>query len=236
MKKFLTVLIAITICLLVPIHTPASQSEGETTDSTTHTVVIQTIVPTTHTVAIEAEHASALYVEGDKGLSDAYPVPRFSNPQFKFTAEEGYIIKRVLLNGTDVTKEIDNGILKLSEVCENQIIKIETEAIPQETVQNQEAGEENQETGEETEENQETEEETEQTQETEEELSETKPSPAENESDESGTENQQEQEENAKHFNFWWIVLIVLTVGIITLIIILIKRRKKDKNDKENFD
>lgn len=203
MKKILTVLIAITICLLVPIHTPASQSEGETTDSTTHTVVIQAIVPTTHTVAIEAEHASALYVEGDKGLSDAYPVPRFSNPQFKFTAEEGYIIKRVLLNGTDVTKEIDNGILKLSEVCENQIIKIETEAIQQET---------------------------------EEELSETKPSTAENETDESGTENQQEQEENAKHFNFWWIVLIVLTVGIITLIIILIKKRKNDKNDKENFD
>ena len=70
MKKYLAVLIAISIWLVMPMHTRASQSAIETT------------VPSTHTVAIEAEHASALYVSGDKGLSDAYAVPRFSKPQF----------------------------------------------------------------------------------------------------------------------------------------------------------
>ena len=55
MKKYLAVLIAISIWLVMPMHTRASQSAIETT------------VPSTHTVAIEAEHASALYVSGDKG-------------------------------------------------------------------------------------------------------------------------------------------------------------------------
>ena len=74
MKKYLIVLIAISICLFVPMHTHASQSEIETT------------VPTTHTVVIDAKHASAQYVQGDMGLSSAYAVPRFSNPKFKITA------------------------------------------------------------------------------------------------------------------------------------------------------
>lgn len=114
-------------------NTTASEGESGKPAPTTQTLVIDTMVPTTNTVAIDAEHASALYVEGDKGLSDAYPVPRFSNPQFKFTADDGYIITSILLNGTDVTKEIKNDTLMLSNVCENQVIRIETEAIPQET-------------------------------------------------------------------------------------------------------
>ena len=52
------------------------------------------------------EHASAQYMEGDKGISDAYPVPRFSKPEFKITAKDGYEIKRVLLNDNDVDKEM----------------------------------------------------------------------------------------------------------------------------------
>ena len=118
-----------------PMSTTASQGVGKAPAPTTHTVVIDTMVPTIHTVAIEAEHASALYMESDRGLSEAYPVPRFSTPQFKFTAEDGYIITRILLNGTDVTEKIQNDTLMLSEVRENQVITIETEAIPQETIE-----------------------------------------------------------------------------------------------------
>ena len=117
MKKYLAVFITILICLHLPMQIRASQSE------------IGTTVPETHTVSIEAEHASAQYMEGDKGISDAYPVPRFSKPEFKITAKNGYEIKRVLLNGNDVTKNVEKGILKLSEVCENQVIRIETEAV-----------------------------------------------------------------------------------------------------------
>ena len=117
MKKYLAVFIMILICLHLPMQIRASQSE------------IGTTVPETHTVSIEAEHASAQYMEGDKGISDAYPVPRFSKPEFKITAKDGYEIKRVLLNDNDVTKNVEKGILKLSEVCENQVIRIETEAV-----------------------------------------------------------------------------------------------------------
>ncbi|MBU5430828.1 hypothetical protein KQI22_12280 [Kineothrix sp. MSJ-39] len=109
--------------LLTPIQIRASQSE------------IGTTVPETHTVSIEGKHASALYVKGDKGLSDAYPVPRFSKPKFKITAEDGYEIKRVLLNGKDVTKKVKKGTLKLSKVCENQVITIKTKAVSQEDPQ-----------------------------------------------------------------------------------------------------
>ena len=55
MKKYLAVFIMILICLLLPMQIRASQSE------------IGTTVPETHTVSIEAEHASAQYMEGDKG-------------------------------------------------------------------------------------------------------------------------------------------------------------------------
>ena len=176
--------ITFTISYVDKEYIKTSQSESEAVVPTTHTVVIETMVPTTHTVAIDAEHASALYVEGDKGLSDAYPIPRFSNPQFKLSAEDGYIIKRVLLNGTDVTKEIKNDTLMLHTVCENRIIRIETEAIPQETTQTPEKPED--------------EEETVQNQETEEQLPETQPSKAENETDETDAEKESETAGNTQ--------------------------------------
>ena len=188
----------------------SSQNEIIIPEPKTYTLVINTMIPATNTIVIDAEHASAQYVEGNKGLSDSYPVPRFSNPQFKITAEAGYIITRVLLNGTDVTNELINDTLMLSGVCENQVIKIETEAIPKETEETTE--EETEETTEET-----TEEITEET------------------TEETATENQQKQEEG-KHFNFLWIVLPLLSVGIFTGIFFLIKKRKNDKNAKENID
>ena len=205
----------------------SSQNEIIIPEPKTYTLVIDTMIPATNTVVIDAEHASAQYVEGNKGLSDSYPVPRFSNPQFRFTAEDGYLIKKVLLNGTDVTKEIKNDILKISGVCENQIIRIETEAIQQETEEEttmtpQETEEATKVTPQETEEAtkvtpQETEEETK------EQLPETKPS--ENETGEMTTDTAEEK--NGKHFSFWWILLPLLSVGIITGITVFIIKRKK---------
>ena len=59
MKKYLAVLAAISVFLVTSLHALASKSEIETT------------VPSTHTVSIHAEHAEALYSQGDKGLSEA---------------------------------------------------------------------------------------------------------------------------------------------------------------------
>ena len=230
MKKYLAGLIVISLCMLVPMYARASQGS------------LETKVPSTHTVAIEAEHASALYIEGDKGLSSAYPVPRFSSPQFKITVEDGYVIKRVLLNGEDVTKKIKKDILKISEVCENQVIRIETEAISQETSEDSQTPQATQ-TSEEVKE-------TVQKQDTGEQMPGTEPSKtenesdgssAENESDGSGTEKEQEEieqttsgdetpqnlPENERHFIGWAVLLPAASIS--AGFIFLIKKRKIHK-------
>lgn len=252
MKKYLAVFIMILICLLLPMQIWASQSE------------IGTTVPETHTVSIEAEHASAQYMEGDKGISDAYPVPRFSKPEFKITAKDGYEIKRVLLNGKDVTKRLKNGTLKLSEVCENQVIRIETEAVapedaessqkPQSTQKPQapqsqtqqtsqapekqntvKNAEQKQKTTETTDqEQQDTTETTDQAQESGNEMSESISQGEMDAMDGANTEN--EPEVSARHFSFWWILLLLLTAGIIIWLIIVLKKRNNNKNEEKPLD
>ena len=117
MKKIRTILLTVCICLLLPVTASATQSE------------IGATVPDYHSVAIEAEHASALYVQGSKGESMAYSVLRFSEPEFQIRSEDGWKISRVLLNGTDVTSQMKDGILKLAAVREDQVITIETTEI-----------------------------------------------------------------------------------------------------------
>ena len=244
MKKYLAVLITILICLHLPMQIRASQSE------------IGTTVPETHTVSIEAEHASAQYMEGDKGISDAYPVPRFSKPEFKITAKNGYEIKRVLLNGNDVTKNVEKGILKLSEVCENRVIRIETEAVapedaepsqkpqgtqkpqstqkpqaPQSQTQQTSQAPEKQNTVKNAEQKPETTETTGQEQESGNEISESISQEEMDAMDGANTEN--EPEVSARHFSFWWILLLLLTAGIIIWLIIVLKKRKNNKNEEK---
>lgn len=249
MKKYLAVFIMILICLLLPMQIRASQSE------------IGTTVPETHTVSIEAEHASAQYMEGDKGISDAYPVPRFSKPEFKITAKDGYEIKRVLLNGKDVTKRLKSGTLKLSKVYENQVITIETKAASQKdpqitqkpqstqkpqlqtqqtsqapekqnTVKNAEQIQETTETGDQ--EQQDTTETTGQAQESGNEMSESISQGEIDAMDGANTEN--EPEVSARHFSFWWILLLLLTAGIIIWLIIVLKKRKNNKDEEKSLD
>lgn len=118
MKKYIALLAAVCSFLLLPLSVPASQNQSGT---------IGTTVPTEHTVTIEADHAFALYTEGSKGQSAAYLVPRFSEPEFELSVEDGYSITRVLVNGQDVTTQVTDGILKLSSVNKDQTITIETQ-------------------------------------------------------------------------------------------------------------
>lgn len=118
MKKYIALLAAVCSFLLLPLSVLASQNQSGT---------IGTTVPTEHTVTIEADHAFALYTEGSKGQSAAYLVPRFSEPEFELSVEDGYSITRVLVNGQDVTTQVTDGILKLSSVNKDQTITIETQ-------------------------------------------------------------------------------------------------------------
>lgn len=254
MKKYLAVFIMILIGLLLPMQIRASQSE------------IGTTVPETHTVSIEAEHASAQYVEGDKGISDAYPVPRFSKPRFKITAEDGYEIKRVLLNGKDVTKKLKKGTLKLSKVYENQVITVETEAVtqedpqitqkpqttqtsqtakPQQTPQVSKKQNADQNAGQ----KQET---IDQEQDTvkvtgqEQDITETTGQESEEQMSESvsrgeidaadGTNTENESEVSVRHFSFRWLLLLLLTAGLIIWLIIILKKRKNNKSEEKQLD
>lgn len=117
MKKYIALLAAVCSFLLLPLSVLASQNQSGT---------IGTTVPAEHTVTIEADHAFALYTEGSKGQSAAYLVPRFSEPEFELSVEDGYSITRVLVNGQDVTTQVTDGILKLSSVNKDQTITIET--------------------------------------------------------------------------------------------------------------
>lgn len=118
MKKYIALLATVCSFLLLPLSVLASQNQSGT---------IGTTVPTEHTVTIEADHAFALYTEGSKGQSAAYLVPRFSEPEFELSVEDGYSITRVLVNGQDVTAQLTDGMLKLSSVNKDQTITIETQ-------------------------------------------------------------------------------------------------------------
>lgn len=117
MKKFIAMFTAVLSFLLLSVPVTAAQGQNGN---------IGTTVPTEHSVSIEAEHAFALYTEGSKGQSAAYLVPRFSEPEFELSVEDGYSITRVLVNGQDVTAQLTDGMLKLSSVNKDQTITIET--------------------------------------------------------------------------------------------------------------
>lgn len=116
MKKYIAMLLTSCICLSVPITGNASQTE------------IGTNVPDYHVVTLEAEHASAYYEDEDDPKSKLFSVPRFSEPEFELEADICWKIDQVLLNGTDVTAQVTDGILKLPKVYENQEITVITTA------------------------------------------------------------------------------------------------------------
>lgn len=117
MKKYLIVLMSLLICFLCPISVGASQ------------VDIDINVPSQHSVSIRGEHVSADYLDEGEEDSDVYPVPRFSEPEFRLKADENWQIERVLLNDVDVTNQVNNGVIKLPRVSEDQVITVETKAV-----------------------------------------------------------------------------------------------------------
>ena len=114
MKKIMSVLTVLCICLLMPIRVGATGS------------AINTTVPTVHYVQIDAEHALALCPGVSNDESDIYEVPRFAEPEFKLKADVCWAIEKVLLNDEDVTEQVVDGTLKLSKVYTNMYITIET--------------------------------------------------------------------------------------------------------------
>lgn len=122
MRKTFTLLSGIILWILLSVSTVAASNE---------TSMIGTTVPDNHSISIQADHASALYLEGTKGESDAYVVPRLSEPRFQLSVEQGWTLERILLNGQDVTNQVTDGVLKLPPVCGDQVITLETKSTDQ---------------------------------------------------------------------------------------------------------
>ena len=101
--------------------------------------IISTTVPDEHKVEIVGDHAYVIFgeetEEDEEGTErqdseeKIYPVKRFSEPQFQICAEDGWKVTKVLLNGTDVTDQVKEGVITLPSVYEDQILTLETEEI-----------------------------------------------------------------------------------------------------------
>lgn len=120
MRRIMAVLMAV---FLLSVPQVTAQAEEST---------ISAKVPDEHKIEINAEHAEAVY-QNKKSLAEAeddekiYMVPRFSEPEFKLTAKDGYQITKVLLGDEDITAQIRDGLITLPEVYEDQVLTIETE-------------------------------------------------------------------------------------------------------------
>lgn len=129
MKKAVIILMGICMCLSIPVAAEATQTG---ISSVTQQSTINTTVPDTHMVTIQSEHAQVIYQheEGDDDETQetvTYAVERFSSPQFLIQARKGWKITAVLVNGEDVTDQLEDGMLTLPEVYENQQIVVEAE-------------------------------------------------------------------------------------------------------------
>lgn len=86
--------------------------------------VISVTVPDTHKITVSAEHARVFY-EGVSG--EVFTVGRLSTPRLLIRAESGWVIKSVVMNGLDVTKDLHGGYLTLEPVYEDKWITVNTE-------------------------------------------------------------------------------------------------------------
>lgn len=107
-------------------------SSGDITQKST----VRASVPDKHNITIERDaHATVTYEDSqDEGEGDIFPVDRFSTPTFAIETEEGWIIDQVLLDGVDVTDQVNNKKITLPSVYQNQTLKVTTKIKPEYTV------------------------------------------------------------------------------------------------------
>lgn len=135
MKRLTAILMG--VCVLI-----SCQGVVRAADSTTGSdsqSVISTTVPDEHKVEIVGDHAYVVFgeeteedeegIEREADEEKIYPVKRFSEPQFQICAEDGWKVTKVLLNGSDVTDQVKEGVITLPSVYEDQILTLETEEI-----------------------------------------------------------------------------------------------------------
>jgi len=117
---------ALLLCFLLLCTCCVTASAAQMGDAPV-SAVISVTVPDTHKITVSAEHAKVFY-EGVSG--EVFTVGRLSTPRLLIRAESGWVIKSVVMNGLDVTKELHGGYLTLEPVYEDKWITVTTEVDP----------------------------------------------------------------------------------------------------------
>lgn len=121
MKKIIAILL--TVCAAGFFSISAYALAGEEPNGTN--AVISTSVPYFHSITADADGASVT-CGGIAGNS--FTVDRLSEPVVIICAESGRTIKRVLLNGTDITAQINDGCYVFEPVYEDKTLTVITES------------------------------------------------------------------------------------------------------------
>ena len=119
---------AFLLCLcLLSAGSMAAFAQNVSQDDEGGSAVISVTVPGSHTLTVSAEHAQVL-CGGQWG--ESFSVERLSGPRLLIRPEDGYKVKKVTLNGEDVTEAVIGGYYTLGPVYEEKDLAVETEAVP----------------------------------------------------------------------------------------------------------
>ena len=100
--------------------------------NTTVEVEFEAIPTTTYTLSIKATGNGSASYEGTpiKNSTNTFTVNEGANATITFTPDNGYRIKNVKVNSTDVTSSVSNNTYTLSNISGNTAVEVEFEAIP----------------------------------------------------------------------------------------------------------
>ena len=105
-------LAVIMICLFTPFTAFAQET------------VLKTTVPYKISLKIEIEGNGSVEVNGNKYSKTAEIIIEQNDTEFKIIPEKGNIIKSIAYNGTDITAELKNNILRLNNIEDNAVLKV----------------------------------------------------------------------------------------------------------------
>ena len=111
-KTIMAVLIGMTVIMTQQrIIVLAATTSGDRQSST-----VSATVPDKHTITIDKDaHVTITYEDSkDEGEGDAFPIERFSTPTFTIETEDGWEIDKILLDGVDITSQLSNKKLTLT--------------------------------------------------------------------------------------------------------------------------
>jgi len=100
--------------------------------NTTLEVEFEAIPPTTYTLSIKATGSGSASYDGTtiRSKTSTFTVNEGTNATISFSADNGYRIKSVKVNSTDVTSSVSNNKYTISNIQRNTTVEVEFEAIP----------------------------------------------------------------------------------------------------------